>query len=110
MIDMIIRLTAAAILVVALSNVAHGAWIAFRLGTYTRLRYPELATNLWFPIFESRRDVAVWLETWRSILASGDPMLALLRVEGRTVATRYLMLLIGSNGWALVLGLVPTLT
>ncbi len=110
MIETIIRITMVAVFAVGLMNLAHGVWIAFRLERYTRLRYPELARNLWFPIFQSRRDVAVWLATWRSILGSGDPMLALLRVEGRTVVARYVQLLGGSQGWALALGfLVPTL-
>jgi hypothetical protein len=110
MIEIIIRVTMVAVLTVGLINLAHGAWIAFRLGRYTRLRYPELARNLWFPIFQSRRDVTVWLATWRSILGSGDPTLALLRVEGRTVVARHLQLLAGSQGWALALVfLVPTL-
>ena len=110
MIETIIRVTMVAVLAVGLINLAHGAWIAFRLGRYTQIRYPELARNLWFPIFQSRRDVTVWLATWRSILGSGDPMLALLRVEGRTVIARHLQLLAGSQGWALALGLlVPTL-
>ena len=110
MVETIIRVTMVAVLAVGLINLAHGAWIAFRLERYTRIRYPELARNLWFPIFQSRRDVSVWLATWRSILGSGDPMLALLRVEGRTVVARHLQLLAGSQGWALALGLlVPAL-
>jgi hypothetical protein len=110
MVETIIRITMVAVLAVGLMNLAHGAWIAFRFGRHTHLRYPEIAKNLWFPIFQSRRDVAVWLATWRSILGSGDPMLALLRAEGRTVMTRHLQLLGGSQGWALVLHIVvPTL-
>jgi hypothetical protein len=110
MIETIIRVTVVAVLAVGVMNLAHGAWIAFRLERYTRTRYPDLARGLWFPIFQSHRDVAVWLATWRSILGSGDPMLALLRVEGRTVVARHLQLLAGSQGWALALGfLVPTL-
>ena len=110
MIETIIRITVVAVLAVGVMNLAHGAWIAFRLERYTRMRYPELERSLWFPIFQSRRDVSVWLATWRSILGSGDPMLALLRVEGRTVAARHLQLLAGSQGWALALAfLVPTL-
>jgi hypothetical protein len=110
MIETIIRVTMVAVVVVGLINLTHGAWIAFRLGRYTLTRYPQLARGLWFPIFQSPRDVTVWLATWRSILGSGDPMLALLRVEGRTVVARHLQLLAGSQGWALALGfLVPTL-
>jgi hypothetical protein len=110
MIEIIIRVTMVAVLAVGVMNLAHGVWIAFRLGRYTQIRYPEIARNLWFPIFQSRRDVAVWFATWRSILGSGDPMLALLRVEGRTVVARHLQLLGGSQGWALALGfLVPAL-
>jgi hypothetical protein len=110
MVETIIRITMVAVLAVGLMNLAHGAWIAIRIGRHTRLRYPEIAKNLWLPIFQSRRDVAVWLATWRSILGSGDPMLALLRAEGRTVMTRHLQLLGDSQGWALVLHIVvPTL-
>ena len=110
MIETIIRITMMAVLAVGVINLAHGAWIAFRLERYTRIRYPELASRLWFPIFQSPRDVAVWIATWRSILGSGDPMLALLRVEGRAVVARHLQLLAGSQGWALALAfLVPTL-
>lgn len=110
MVETIILITMVAVLAVGLMNLAHGAWIAFRFERHTRLRYPEIAKNLWFPIFQSRRDVTVWLATWRSILDSGDPMLALLRAEGRTVMARHLQLLGGSHGWALVVGaVVPTL-
>ena len=110
MIDTIVRLTMVAVLAVGVMNLAHGAWIAFRLERYTRTRYPEITRSLWLPIFQSRRDATVWLATWRSILGSGDPMLARLRAEGRTVAVRHVQLLAGSQGWARALGfLVPAL-
>jgi hypothetical protein len=73
-------------------------------------KHARLGVGLWLPAFGSVRDARAWLLTWRAILTSGDPAIALVRVKARVLAARYFQLAVTSNAWAMaVSAIVPGL-
>lgn len=111
MVDWIVRLTAMAVTAVVLADVARGVWLMAKLTRYLRVKYPRLGYTLWLPRFESRRDAAAWLATWRAIARSGDPVIAAIRLDGHAIVLRYFQLALTSNGWAMVVStIVPRLS
>lgn len=101
MVAAIIRLTAAAVLLLALANAAQGVWLALRLARVAHTRVPQLGARMWLPLFASCADVRDWLAAWRTVLTHEDDTLVALRLEARTVVARYFTLVVGSNTWAL---------
>jgi hypothetical protein len=111
MVDVIVQLTGLAVLAVAVMNLAHGALVAARLIAHVTRRYPHLRLDLWFPRWDSVRDARAWVQTWRGILRSGDPMMAAIRVDGRRVMMRHVQLLLSSEAWVLAAAtMVPRLS
>ena len=111
MVDVIVRITGLAVLAVAVMNLAHGALVATRLIAYVTRRYPHLRLDLWIPRWSNARDARAWLATWRGILRSGDPMMAAIRLDGRSVIARHVQLLASSQAWMFVVAtMVPRLS
>lgn len=109
MVDAIVKLTAAAVIAVAMVNIAHALWLALRLARHAWVRFPGVGLQLWLPVFGSRQDVRDWLAAWREIVTSAEPTLVAMRAEARAIAARYVGLMIGSNGWALaVVAMLPS--
>jgi hypothetical protein len=111
MVDVIVKLTGLAVLVVAALNLAQGALVAARLIAHVTRRYPHLHLGLWFPRWEDARDARAWLATWRGILRSGDPVMAAIRTDGRTLLFRHVQLMASSQAWVMVVAtMVPRLS
>ena len=111
MIDVIMAVTGWAVLAVAVMNLAQGALVAARLIAYVTRRYPHLRLELWFPRWQQGRDIRMWLATWRGILRSGDPVMAAIRTDGRTLLARHVHLMISSHAWVMVVAtMVPRLS
>ena len=111
MVDVIVTITGLAVLAVAVLNLAQGALVAARLIAHVTRRYPHLRLDLWFPRWENARDARAWLATWRGILRSGDPMMAAIRVDGRSVIARHVQLMLSSHAWVIVVAtMVPRLS
>jgi hypothetical protein len=110
MVDVIVRMTGLAVIVIAAINIVHGFAVIARFVAHVTRRYPHLRFDLWLPLWSSRRDALAWLSTWRGILRSGDPVMAAIRVDGRTVMGRHLQLMLSSEAWAMVVAtMVPRL-
>jgi len=110
MVDAIVRLTGIAVIVIATINVAHGIAVLARLVAHVTRRYPHLRLDLWLPVWSTRREAHAWLATWKGILRSGDPVMAAIRVDGRTVFGRHMQLMLSSEAWAMVAAtMVPRL-
>ena len=111
MVDVIVKITGLAVLMVAALNLAQLVLVAGRLVAHVTRRYPHLRLDLWFPRWEDARDARAWLATWRGILRSGDPMMAAIRVDGRRVLGRHLQLMLSSEAWVMVVAtMVPRLS
>jgi len=100
MVDMIVRLTVGAVLVLAAMNTAQGVVIVARLARHVARRQPQWGLNLWLPVFTSVDDIRAWVEAWRGVLRSDDPLLAQVRATARMVVTRHVYLTVLSHGWA----------
>ena len=111
MVDVIVKVTGWAVLAVAVLNLAQGALVTARLIAYVTRRYPHLRLDLWFPRWQDVRAARAWLATWRGILRSGDPMMAAIRVDGRSVIARHVQLMLSSHAWVIVVAtMVPRLS
>jgi hypothetical protein len=108
MVDAIIRMTTLLVAVVALVNLGHAVLLGVRLACRIRQRHPDRWLELWLPAWRSPREALAWLEAWRAILGSGDPLLTKIRTDGRAVMLRHAQLFAWSETWAmLVLLLAP---
>lgn len=101
MVEAIIRLTAAAVVVLAATNALQGARLGILLARAAQARVPRLGARMWRPLFTSVADVRDWLTAWGTVLTCDDAPLLALRLETRTVVTRYFMLVLWSNAWAI---------
>jgi len=101
MVETIIRLTAAAVLVLAMSNVVQGVRLAAGFVRAAQAHVPHLGARMWRPLFTSVADVHEWLTAWRTVLTCSDAPLVALRAEASTVVTRYFVLVLWSNAWAI---------
>ena len=106
MVDAIIRVTALMVALVAIANLGHSVLLAVRLARRVRQRYPDLWLQLWLPAWRSPREALIWLETWRGILGSGDPLVAAIRLDGRTVMVRHAQLFAWAETWAMLVVLM----
>jgi hypothetical protein len=104
MVDMIIRLTALVVVMLAALNAMQAGTIVVRL--LHRLMRRRGGVALLLPTFRSAADVRDWLEDWRVFLNCGDRALVALRHDARIVIGRYLHLTIVSNAWAFALLLI----
>jgi len=108
MIDMIFRLTLGAVLVLAVINTVQGVALLVRLAGHAARRQPQWGLSLWLPAFTSLDDIRAWLDAWRDVLRSGDPVLAEVRATTRTVISRHVYLALLSHTWAMaVAAIVP---
>ena len=106
MVDAIIRITTLLVVVVALVNLGHAVMLAARLARRVRQRHPERWLNLWLPAWRSPREALSWFATWRALLGSADPLIAALRIDGRTVMVRHAQLFAWSETWAMLVILI----
>ena len=106
MVDMIVRLTVGAVLVLAAMNTAQGVAILARLARHVALRQPHWGLNLWLPAFTSVDDIRSWVEAWRDVLRPDDPLLAQVRATARTVVTRHVYLTLLAHSWAVAVAAV----
>jgi hypothetical protein len=106
MVDVIVRLTVGAVLVLAAMNTAQGVAIVARLARLVARRQPQRGRNLWLPVFTSVDDIRAWVEAWREVLRSDDPLLAQVRPTARTVITRHVYLTLLSHAWAVAVAAV----
>ena len=110
MVDIILRLTVAAVLILAAINTIQGVALAVRLARHVARRQPQWGLNLWLPAFTSVDDIRSWLRAWREVLRPGDPVLARIRSNARVVVGRHLYLALLSHTWAMaVTALAPRL-
>jgi hypothetical protein len=108
MIDMIFQLTVGAVLVLAVINTVQGVALLVRLAGHAARRQPQWGLSLWLPAFTSLDDIRAWLDAWRDVLRSGDPVLAEVRATTRTVISRHVYLALLSHTWAMaVAAIVP---
>lgn len=108
MVDVIVRLTAVAVLALAALNALHGVAVLVRIAHRLARRQPHSGLALWLPVFASVDDVRAWLGQWRAALA--DPALVVVRSEIRTVVGRHLYLALMSQTWAMaVTAITPAL-
>jgi hypothetical protein len=101
MVEWLIRLTVLVVLALALGTLGQALYLCVRLGRHVRAKHRDLGLWLWLPAFAGARDARAWLATWRAILGSGDPAIALVRAEARLLAGRYAHLACTSNAWAM---------
>ena len=106
MVDIILRLTVAAVLILALVNTIQGVALVVRLARHVARRQPQWGLNLWLPAFTSVDDIRSWLRAWREVLRPGDPVLATIRSNARVVVGRHLYLALLSNAWAMALSAI----
>jgi hypothetical protein len=106
MVDAIIRLTTILITVMALVNLGHSVVLVARLARRIRQRHPDRWLDLWLPAWRSPREALTWLNSWRAILTSGDPLLAAVRRDGRSVLVRHAQLFAWSETWGMLVVLM----
>jgi hypothetical protein len=106
MVDMIVRLTVGVVLVLAVMNAAQGVAILARLARHVARRQPQWGLTLWLPAFTSVDDIRGWVEAWRGVLRSDDPVLAQIRTMARTVVNRHVYLTLLSHTWAIAVAAV----
>jgi hypothetical protein len=106
MVDAIIRITALLVAVVAIVNVAHAVLLGARLARRVRQRQPDRWLQLWLPAWRSPREARAWVQGWRVILGSGDPLVAAIRNDGRTVMVRHAQLFAWAETWAMLVVLM----
>jgi anaerobic C4-dicarboxylate transporter len=110
MVDFILRLTVAAVLILAAVNTIQGVALMVRLARHVARRQPQWGLNLWLPAFTSVSDIRSWLGTWHEVLRSGDPVFAKIRANARVVVGRHVYLALLSHAWAIaVTSLAPQL-
>jgi hypothetical protein len=110
MVDMIIRLTVGAVLILAVMNVVQGITVLVRLARHVARRQPQWGLNLWLPAFTSVDDIRNWTKAWRSVLRPSDPVLVTIHTTARTVASRHLYLALLSHTWVMAVStLAPQL-
>ena len=68
MVDFILRLTVAAVLILAAVNTIQGVALVVRLARHVARRQPQWGLNLWLPAFTSVDDIRSWLRAWREVL------------------------------------------
>jgi hypothetical protein len=103
MIDMIIRLTVGAVLVLAVLNMVQAVALLAKVAGAVARRKPQWGLNLWLPAFTSVDDIRRWLEAWREAVRPSDPAMAEIRTMVRTVGSRHLYLALLSHAWGLAL-------
>jgi hypothetical protein len=106
MVDMILRLTVGAVLILAVMNTVQGITMLVRLARHIARRHPQWGLDLWLPAFTSVEDIRRWIDAWREVLRPGDPALAKIRTTARTVASRHLYLALLSHTWAMALSAI----
>ena len=106
MVDLIVRLTALAVVALAAVNAVHAATVVVRLAREAARHAPHGGLLLWLPVFGSMRDVRVWLAHWRALLASREPALVAVRLDARLVISRHLHLMLLSHTWAIALSAI----
>ncbi|HXD97289.1 MAG TPA: hypothetical protein VN646_12135 [Candidatus Acidoferrum sp.] len=110
MVDMIVRLTVGAVLILAAMNTVQGISLVVRLVRHVARRQPQWGLNLWLPAFASVSDIQKWIDAWREVLRPGDPVLAKIRTSARTVVGRHVYLALLSHTWAMAVStLAPRL-
>ena len=110
MVDIVIRVTVLAVLVLGTINTVQSVALLVRLIRHVARHRPRWGLDLWVPAFTSVSDVRRWLEAWRAALGSGDPAVTGIRSAARTVASRQLYLALLSHTWAMaVSSLAPQL-
>ena len=102
MVEAVIRITTLLVVLVALVNFGHAALLLVRLARRVRERYPDRWLALWLHAWRSPREALAWLEAWRWILRSGDPLVATVRREGRAVMVRHAQLFAWTETWAML--------
>lgn len=106
MLEIIIRLTVGAVLVLALMNTVQTIAVFVQLARHVGRRQSQWGLNLWLPAFTSVRDIRRWLDAWREVLRPGDPALAKIRTTARTVVSRHVYLAVLSHTWAMAVSSV----
>jgi len=106
MVDIIVRFTVLAVLVLAALNALHAGTVLARLARHLGRRHARFGIDLWLPVFTSAIDVRTWLGAWRDALGSGEPALAALRADARTVVGRHLYLALLSQTWVLAVSAI----
>jgi hypothetical protein len=106
MVDMILRLTVGAVLILAAINTVQGISLVVRLARHVARRQPQWGLNLWLPAFTSVSDIQKWIDAWRGVLSPGDPVLAKIRTTARTVVGRHVYLTLLSHTWAMAVSAI----
>jgi hypothetical protein len=106
MVDLILRLTVGAVLVLAVMNMVQAVALLVRLVRYVARRQPDWGLSLWLPTFASIADVRRWLDAWREALRPEDPALVEIRTTARTLGSRQVYLTVLSHSWAFALSAV----
>jgi hypothetical protein len=106
MVDAIIRITTLLVAVVAIVNLAQVVLIGARLARRVRQQQPDRWLQLWLPAWRSPREAFAWLTSWRAILTSGDPLIAAIRSDGRTLMVRHAQLFAWAETWAMLVVLM----
>jgi hypothetical protein len=101
MVDVIVRFTVLAVLVLAALNALHAGAVFVRLVRLLARRQPHFGLGLWLPVFTSVGDIRAWLSAWGDALGSSDPALVALRTDARTVIGRQVYLALMSQTWAM---------
>jgi hypothetical protein len=103
MVDVIVRFTVLAVLLLAALNALHAGAVLLRFVRHLGRQHPHFGLGLWLPVFTGPADIRAWLRTWRDALGSGDPALVALRSDARTVVGRHLYLALLSQTWAMAI-------
>lgn len=106
MVDMIVRATVVAVLVLAAMNTVQALALLARLVRHVAGRQPQWGLDLWFPAFASVEDIRRWIAAWREVLRPDDPALAQIRAAARSVVSRHLYLTLLSHAWAMAVSSV----
>ena len=106
MVDAIIRITTLLVAVVAIVNLGHAALAVVRLARRIHQRHPERWLDLWLPAWRSPREALRWLQAWRAILGSTDPLIAALRCDARVALVRHAQLFAWSETWAMLVVMI----
>jgi hypothetical protein len=102
MVDVILRLTVLAVLVLVALNAVQTGLVLIRLVRHVGRRHPRYGLGLWLPIFTSLGDVRDWLRAWRGVLRP-EPALVALRADARQVIGRHIYLALLSQTWAMAI-------
>jgi hypothetical protein len=58
------------------------------------------------PLWRSPRDAWTWVASWRRVLGSGDPLVAAVRADGRSIVLRHAQLFAWTETWAMLVILI----